>query len=169
MIVEFFGHILTPILISLAIAYLLSGLMDFLMRRGIPKFLSLTIVFVLFLAVLAWVLAGLMPMLVRQLTNMLNEVPGMFIQIKSWLDHLSATYPKILGSGFANDLVGELQNSLITFGKNILSFSLTSIGGIIAVVLYVFLVPLMVFFMLKDKKSLLASLVKVAKRPFCIA
>lgn len=158
LIVEFFGHILTPVLISIAIAYMLSGLIDILARRGIPKGLAMGVVYTLFLALLVWIIAGLLPMLIKQLTNMLNELPATFVTFKAWTVNLSHAYPKLIGPAFANNLSAFLQSELGNAGKAILSFSYNSLGGIVTVGLYVLLVPLLVFFFLKDKTQLLETL-----------
>jgi putative permease len=161
LIVEFFGHILTPVLISIAIAYMLSGLIDLLMRKGCPKGLAVGVVYILFLALLIWLVAGLLPMLIKQLTNMLNELPEAFVQFKAWIQGLSQTYPKLIGPSFANNLSAFLQSQIGNAGHAILSFSYKSLGSIVTVCLYVLLVPLMVFFFLKDKKELLNTVGEV--------
>jgi len=157
LIVEFFGHILTPVLISIVIAYMLSGLIDILVQKGCPKWLAGGATYLLFLALLVWILVGLLPMLIKQFTNMLNELPEAVVQLKGWLNGLSHTYPKVIGPGFATNISTFMQSQFGNIGKTILSYSYNSLGGLVTIILYVLLVPIMVFFFLKDKKSLLKT------------
>ena len=52
LMIEFSGHLLTPILVSVAIAYMLSGINDALIKRSCPKGLALGLVYTLFLALM---------------------------------------------------------------------------------------------------------------------
>ena len=161
LIVEFFGHILTPILVSISIAYMLSGLIDMLKNRGCPSGLAFGLMYCLFLALIIGIVAGLLPMLVKQFTNMVNELPGSFLKLKVWLDTLSHTYPKLVGPSLVTNINTFLQSQLGSAGTTIVSFSVSSLSSLVTVVLYVLLVPLMVFFFLKDKKQLLATVNQV--------
>jgi putative permease len=158
LMVHFFGQILTPILVSVAIAYMLSGLIEMLTRRGFPKGLAFGLLYGLFLALIVGIIAVLIPMLIKQTTNMINELPNAIEKFRAWLDTLSHTYPKLVGPTLVTNVNASLQSQLGNAGKTILSFSVSSLGGLITVGLYVLLVPLMVFFFLKDKKQLLGTL-----------
>ena len=160
-LVECFGHILTPVLISVAVAYMLSSIIDVFIKKGCPKGLAIGVVYTLFLALVIWIIAGLLPMLIKQLTNMLNELPEAFVQFKLWVSGLSHQYPKVIGPSFANNVSSFLQSQLGAAGKTILALSYNSLGSVITIIMYVLLVPLMVFFFLKDKASLLATVTEV--------
>jgi putative permease len=161
LMVEFFGQILTPILVSVAIAYMLSGLIEMLTRRGCPQLLAFGLMYSIFLALIIGMIAVLLPMLIKQLTNMINELPNAILKFKAWLDALSHAYPKLVGPSLVTNISASMQSQLGNAGKTILSFSVSSLGGLITVGLYVLLVPLMVFFFLKDKKQLLGTLSEV--------
>jgi len=49
-----------------------------------------------------------------------------------------------------------VQKELLTYGQNVLSLSAASVVGIVSAMIYLFLVPMMVFFFLKDKELLIA-------------
>ena len=163
-LIEFFGEMLAPILVSVVCAYLLVGVRDVLSSHKVPKLLSTIMVFVAFIAIVLLILLGLLPLLIRELTMMINHIPVMFTDVKTWIDQLSKTHAHMVSPSMVNSVVNMLQSQIINSGSNLLAFSLNSISGLITVILYVFLVPLMIFFMLKDSAPLSKSLTKVLPR-----
>ena len=49
----------------------------------------------------------------------------------------------------------SVQEDLLRYGQDLISGSAQSFAGLLAAIIYLFLVPLMVFFFLKDKKALM--------------
>ena len=72
-----FGDILTPLLASIVIAYILDGGVTLLQQGRIPRFLALILVFLAFIALLLLILFALIPKLSQQLTEFFRELPGM--------------------------------------------------------------------------------------------
>lgn len=155
LIIEFFGQLLLPVLISVVIAYMLSSLVRCLERWHFPNFLAVMLVYLLFVGILAFFIIVVLPDVWRQLSNLVNEIPRFFSTSQSWLVNLEKAYPKILSTLEVDHLITYLKSESTNMGKYVLQFSLSSIPGIIQVVLYFVLVPLLVFFFLKDRKSII--------------
>ena len=64
-------------------------------------------------------------------------------------------YPNLLNVEQANSLVASIASEFTSLGQSVLSLSLASIPFVITALIYFLLVPLLVFFFLKDKFLLL--------------
>ena len=64
-------------------------------------------------------------------------------------------YPQIFNEGQVNDILSAISGQVKTLGQKFLSFSLASIPVLFTLVIYLFLVPLLIFFLLKDKSIIL--------------
>jgi len=149
------GDILAPVLASLIMAYLLEGLVDFLERRRIPRLLAVVFVFLLFTGFLLFLLLGLFPLLWRQIGQLVHELPNMISWVQRELMHLPERFPGFISERQVLDLIAALRSELSFLGQKVLSYSLASARSLFTILVYLFLVPLMVFFFLKDKKRIL--------------
>ena len=71
------------------------------------------------------------------------------------LMNLRKEYPALLSENAVREIVSASRTGISDMGQNILSFSLASIPAIITALIYLVLVPLMIFFFLKDKTLIL--------------
>lgn len=146
------GDMLAPLLASLVIAYLLEGLTGLMERRGVPRMVAVLMVFSLFMVALALILFGLMPLLYKQVTELLQQLPRMLSQGQQALMALPAKYPELVSPEQINNVINALGSEIGNMGQKILSASLSSVVGLITILVYLVLVPLLVFFFLKDKQ-----------------
>jgi len=149
------GDIMAPVLVSLILAYLLEGVVAAMRRWHVPRTVASVIILLLILALSTVVLFGLVPVLSKQLTDVVRELPGMIQNIQERLLLLPEKYPDIFTVEQVNDLITSLRNELTSFTQNVLEFSLARLGTLVMIAVYVVLVPIMVFFALKDKDVLL--------------
>ena len=149
------GDILAPVLVALVFAYLLEGVASALERWHIPRLAAATLVLLGFLVLALVVLLGLAPLLSRQVAQLLREVPAMITQGQQALMRLPEMYPALFTEAQIRNLIGGLHAQIADFGRAVLSISLAQAINIFTFVIYVILVPMLVFFMLKDKERLL--------------
>lgn len=155
-VILFMGRDLAPVLASLVIAYLLEGIVQFLQRRTrMPRLLAVVLVFLLFLAFVLFVLVGLMPLISRQLTQLVQQLPSMIVQGQNLLLSLPAAYPEFVTEGQILEVLNTLRGEIATWGQKALSWSVAAGIGFFTLLIYLVLVPLLVFFFLKDKTLLL--------------
>jgi putative permease len=153
-VVIFFGNMLAPLLASVVIAYLLEGVVGYLQRRSVPRFWAVNSVFLIFLALSVFIILGLIPLLSQQLSQFFNELPNMVMRGQKALLDLQENYPSYFTGEQVRELMSGIRSDLASMGQNILSKSIASIPAIITVLVYLILVPLLVFFFLKDKDSI---------------
>lgn len=149
------GDILAPVLVALVFAYLLEGLVSTLDQRGVPRLAAATLVLLAFVLLALVVLLGLVPLLSRQVAQLVREVPAMITQGQAALMRLPELYPAVFTEDQIRNLIGGLHAQIADFGRAVLSISLAQAVNIFTFVIYVILVPMLVFFMLKDKERLL--------------
>ena len=145
------GKMLAPLLAALIIAYLLEGAVSKLQAKDISRFISVNIVYSLFLVFMAFILFGLMPLLSKQVSQFFQEVPEMIRNIQGLLLRLPEQYPDLVSEEYVWELNLNLRDSFSELGQNVLSFSLASMPAVVTILVYLILVPLMIFFFLKDK------------------
>ena len=149
------GSILAPVLASIVIAYFLQGGIRLLQRWRCPRMISYLSVYILFLALFMASFILLLPLVWKQFVNLFNDLPGMLQQGKGTLLQLMQQYPDYFSQEQMNIIIANLMPNIQSWGKTVLTASLSSIPGVIAWIIYLVLVPLLVFFFLKDSTKLI--------------
>lgn len=152
-IVLFMGQMLAPALASIVIAYLLEGVIHVLQGRGAPRTRVVILVFLTFMAFILFLLFGVVPVLWGQALELIRELPNYISRGQAALLQLPQHYP-LVSEVQINEMMALIQKEITLQGQRILSLSLSSIPGVITVLVYLILVPLLVFFFLKDKELL---------------
>jgi putative permease len=155
LVIVFLGHILAPVLASVVIAYLLAGPVGMLERRRVPRLIAVLLVFLTFLAFLLFLLLRLLPVLWQQLEQLIQALPSIIAWGQRELLRLPERYPAYITEQQVLDIMTALRAELTFFGQRVLSVSVASARSVVWVVVYALLIPLLVFFMLKDKERLL--------------
>jgi putative permease len=153
-IIYYMGGMLAPFFAAIIIAYMLEGSISTLETRKIPRLLAVSTVFLLFMAFLVFLVVVLLPIISRQASQFFQDLPGMVNNGQALLMKLPQQYPDIITEESVNQVIVASRTAISAMGQSILSFSLASIPAIISVIVYLVLVPLMVFFLLKDKTDI---------------
>ncbi|GAB5413113.1 MAG: AI-2E family transporter [Congregibacter sp.] len=148
------GDVLAPLLAALVFAYLVQGVVNLLCRIGLPPWLGFSLAFAVFMGSFFAVLLGLFPLVWKQSLNLLAEVPRMVDQGQDFLAVLPQRYPELFSHAQVDQLIGGLQGEIASFGQTLVSRTLAGIPGFLTVMVYVVLVPIIVFFLLKDKEKI---------------
>ena len=156
-ILHLFGHVLEPLLLSVGIAYVLDPLVRWLKRLKCPASLAVALVFLTFISTCIALLLLLVPLLWHQATALVKEVPSIINQSESWLATFLSDHPDFISGDQFHQLTDLMHVQAVHVGKIVFSYSLSSVASLVTVVLYLVLVPTMVFFLLKDKTSILSS------------
>lgn len=149
------GDILVPVLASIVLAYLMQGMASQLFRFGLPQWVGVSISFIVFIGAFFAFTLGLLPLAWRQLVGLAGEMPRMIERGKELLGVLPEQYPGVFSQAQIDELVGLLQAELALIGQSILTISFNSIPGFLAVMVYMVLIPILVFFFMKDRQQIL--------------
>ncbi|MGB0866298.1 MAG: AI-2E family transporter [Granulosicoccaceae bacterium] len=150
------GNILAPLLIAAICAYLLEGVVRHMDRLGTPRGLSASLVLAVFLLLILALLFVVAPLLFQQVTQLFLELPRMIGRGQQELLRLPEVYPTLnLTKEQINDIVKPLTGEVVALGQAVLSFSVANVLNVFAFAIYFILVPMMVFFALKDKNMII--------------
>ena len=157
------SDLLMPVFVSIVLAYLLEGLVGKAESMKMPRQLAVYLVFSAFMACLIFLLFYLMPLVGQQAVELIQDIPAILNGIKSGIMRLPEMYPHMISASKIHQIIFAFQQELLSYGQKMLSNSGTSVMGLVgsvmglvSVMIYLFLVPMMVFFFLKDKQLLVA-------------
>ena len=156
LVMIFAGKLLAPILASIIFAYLLEGGVRRLQAYGLPRLLAVTIAFIVFLTLTIASILLLIPMLSQQIVQLVRELPAMVVQGQALLLQLPEHYPQFISEEQVVDIMGAIRAETIALGQRVVNFTLNSAMHVVTIMIYLVVVPLMVFFMLKDKQVIMA-------------
>ncbi len=144
-----FGNVLLPVFISLVIAFLLNGLMVTLISFNFSRRISISITLLVFFSFYMSLFTAL-PSLGAQINNLLQNLPTIVASFQETLSNMN---------NFSEADVELIFSNLSSQISNLLSSALGQLAGTVSLmfnaILYAIMIPLMVFFFLKDKEELL--------------
>jgi putative permease len=149
------GRMLTPVLAALVLAYLLDGVVIGLQSRGVPRIAAVSTVFVLFMVFVTFAMFVLLPRLSYQVTQLFNQLPNIIGKGQEVIMRLPSRYPDLISQAQVQDLINAIRAELAGLGQNVVSMSVASVVGVITLLVYLILVPVLVFFFLKDKRRII--------------
>jgi len=147
------GQVLTPVIAAVVIAYVLEGAVQKLCLLKIPHMISVSFVVLSFVLLLLIFMLGLSPIITKQLSQFFIEMPDMLNKGQQLLMTLPQNYPFISESQI-QDMVKQINNELASIGQIVVSKSLASVVNLFTIMIYMVVVPLLVFFFLKDKDKI---------------
>jgi putative permease len=157
-LITFFGAALAPYFAAVIIAYLMEGQIRLLERLKLPRLIAVLIVFSLFFMLINLILFKLLPTLVAELSRVSEEIPRITETLKDLMSQLSSTLSGYVDAEFAESiLVGLIEVSQEYAAEALTMVVQGGLPGLISVMVYLLLVPFLVFFFMKDKELLLNS------------
>ena len=155
---------LAPFITSVIIAYILEGWVRYLERHGMPRLPAVLVVFGLFLTLFAAMMLLLIPLLAGQLSQFARELPAIASKSQNLLMQLPERYPHIFSEQQVTDLLNSIRHNITFLGQRLVVISLTSAVQLITFFVYLVIVPMLVFFMLKDKDQIVRWLLNFLPR-----
>ena len=145
-----FGNVLLPVIISIVIAFLLNGFMTTLIKYNMSQKLSLSITLIVFFGFYLSLFMAL-PSIGTEINNLLQNLP---IIVSSFQQNLIE-----MNNYFSEEEIDQIFANLSNQISVLLSSALGQLAGTVSLmfnaILYAIMIPLMVFFFLKDKNTLL--------------
>lgn len=141
-----------PIIISIIITYFLYNIKKMLMKIGCSNYISFITTYSLFITLFLLILIILLPLIFKQLANLFNDLPIILQKVKILT---YKKYPSILSPEQTNVIFSNITTYVQSIGKTVISASIISITLIIKWILYIFIIPVFVFFLLKDHNKIL--------------
>ena len=149
------GQVLAPMVAAIIIAFLMQGIVLRLNKWGVPHGVAVSIAFTVLLLSLVALLLVVLPIMWGQMVRLFAELPRMVIEGQTLLMGLPEKYPQLFSERQLEQLFSSMTAELSNIGQQVLSFSVTNIPMLIGLMVYLILVPILVFFFLKDSKLIL--------------
>ncbi len=153
-LMRYLNEVFAPLFTSLVIAYLLEDMVMRLKKWHWPHWLAVSVVFLFFIGILVVALFILLPLLWKQASALLLEFPAMLGRSSRFLSALPARYPDLISVDQFNSMLATVKTDVLKYGRVILSLSVSSIPTVIALAVYLVLVPMLVYLFLLDKAGL---------------
>lgn len=153
-LVVMFGEIFASVLTALVLAFVLEWVIKQVQKLHISRGYAVTIVYLGFLSLLSVSLLVLLPLLWQQTLHLIEQMPQMLGNWQAELLLLPVYYPDLFSEAQVNSFLDAARAQSNQFGQHIFSYSAKIVPITAAIVIYLILVPLMVFFMLKDRKKI---------------
>ncbi len=163
-ILFFFNGLLAPLLVALVVAYLLEWPTVRLERLGCSRTWATSIVLIIFAAIVLMLVLVVAPVAWQQSINLTHELPAMLTSLYRFATRLPERFPALMDVGIVDIVVENLRTRLSGMGDQLVKYSLASLVGLMTLAIYLVLVPLMVFFLLKDKVQMLAAISQILPR-----
>ena len=148
------GNVLAPILASVIIAYMLEGLVRKITALGVPRIFAVVFSFLTFLAFVTLLLFGLIPLVSKQLGQLIRDFPEILNRVQQLILTIPEKYP-LFPQGQIEEMLVNFNQELVNFMQTLLSVSLASVVDAFTLLVYLVVVPLLVFFLLKDKQDII--------------
>ena len=163
-ILFFFSGLLAPLLVALVLAYLLEWPTVRLQRLGCSRTCATSMVLIVFAGILLVMVLIVAPVAWQQGINLLRDLPNMLNKLYIYAAGLPKRFPALVDAGIIDIIVENLRSRLTGLGESLVKYSLASLVGLMTLMIYLVLVPLMVFFLLKDKEQMLNAVRRVLPR-----
>ncbi|MEN8144675.1 MAG: AI-2E family transporter [Gemmatimonadota bacterium] len=159
------GFLLSPFILALVFAYILDPAIDGLSRKGVPRTVSILLLSLPIIAAIAVLVLVLFPAVVRQISQLVGNVPayldsvqGWLIAVRAWLIGLGIpgvtdqSVPGIrqIDDAAVAEYLSVRQAALAESGWNAVLGLSRGIGTVLIVMGYLFLTPIVTFFLLRD-------------------
>ena len=163
-IMFFFSGLLAPLLVAIVLAYLLEWPTIRLERIGLSRTWATSLVLILFVGILLLLAFVVLPVAWQQGIYLIRDMPGMLNKLSDFAATLPRRYPALMDAGIIDAMAENMRTRMLTVGDSVVKYSLASLVGLLTLAVYLVLVPLMVFFLLKDKEQMLNAVRRVLPR-----
>jgi len=151
-----FGGMLAPVLTGLVIAFLLQGLVKKLINWKVPEAAAIYLAFVLFIGALIAVMLFVVPLLWQQLGALRNALPNIFGRLQEMVRELPDIAPGFVTSAQVDQWLSLAAGEVGSVSGSLLNTALNQVPSVVGLLIYLILVPISVFFFLKDREELMS-------------
>ena len=164
LLVVFIGSTLIPVFASIVLAYLLQPLMSRLVKLPVPRGLAALLVVIFLVLLMVAIFFGLLPPLWSQSRTLLNEFPQLIGNLRQLLESLLSSVSIPVGEEQMKVWGDAVNKQILSFGNGLIEGSVAALFGLVQLTVYLVLVPLLVFFLLRDSKIFFRGLTRLLPR-----
>jgi len=156
LLVVLLGDVLAPVFFAIALAYVLDGMVQLLVHLRLPRLLAVILVCLTAFLMVMFTLLAVLPLLSEQIVRLVQHIPENIMNLRQSVHDLQVNYASWVNPEHLQQAMASLTDKLQEWGGVVVSASFASIPNLMALMVYTVLVPVLVFFLLKDKALILA-------------
>lgn len=161
-----FQSILTPFILGMVIAYLLNPLVLKLEGEGWPRWAAVLLLLMTFMVALAAAFSFLVPVLLREGAQLISDLPGWINAGQEKIVGLAARFGIELSQD-SEAIVENIQGQagqILQAGKGVLAGVVAGSAAVFSFISFVFLMPIVAFYMMQDWPNLVAKVDELLPR-----
>lgn len=152
----FLGNVLLPFIVGGAIAYFMDPLADRLQRWGLSRTAATTVISLVALVGVILLVLAVIPTLVNQLTALVNAAPDIARRLQAFL---LERFPQLADrTSTIRQTLAEIGMAIQARGGQVVQGLISSALGVISVVVFIVVVPVVSFYLLLDWDRMLARI-----------
>tara|TARA_B100001057_G_scaffold149940_1_gene149853 strand:- start:7939 stop:9000 length:1062 start_codon:yes stop_codon:yes gene_type:complete len=141
-----------PILVAIVLAYMLEGLVQATSDKyNIRRNPSVFFVYSSFLVGSLAIIILLIPLMLNQISLFINSLPSMLEKGKTLLLDPSFGGNSLFSQEQISNVLSGINSEISMIGSSVISYSLSSAGSLLEIIVYIIIVPIIIFFLLYDK------------------
>ncbi|HMS95798.1 MAG TPA: AI-2E family transporter, partial [Tabrizicola sp.] len=144
----FLGNVLLPFVVGGAIAYFLDPLADRLERMGLSRTAATSVISLIAVILVILLVLAVIPTLVNQLSELVNAAPDIAQRLQSFLlERLPSLADR---TSTIRQTLAEIGAAIQARGGELAQGLINSALGVISVVVFIVVVPVVAFYLLLD-------------------
>jgi predicted PurR-regulated permease PerM len=156
--------IFLPILLAGVCFYLFNPVIDFLEKKGLKRVISILVLYLVLIGIIAGIIAAVIPPLKSQIQSFVHNIPQLTHEVENMAKTITQSEPfekvkSTLQSEFSK--LGKKTSSNVSQYISHFSHGVVSVVGTITeIVLAIAMLPILLFYLLKDGKKLPPYIIK---------
>jgi len=154
-IILWLGNLLAPVLAAVVLAYLMDGIVTKLAQLGARRSFAAIAVFSVFLGGLLTLLFFLVPLVYRQAAALVQQTPMMIAELERFVLSLPERFPEIFSQSQVTEISTRVKEEVARATEELLRSTFNVVPSLIALIVYLIIVPFLTLFFVLDKEKIL--------------
>lgn len=159
-----------PVVISGFFYFITIPLLDFLVKKKVPRLLGIVIVIITLISVIFFIGSLIIPVVLGQLVSIVDNIPHLVDEIQLAFENFSDSkyYDMLKNQTYIS--LEQLQDKLVSIASSVVDGITNSVQSILSAlsnaILVICIAPFMYFYMLKDGEGLKGAIIKILPDSF---
>src|SRR5262245_21562580 len=154
--------VLAPILAALGIAYLLGPVVNWLVKKGVPRSVGALLILILFVGLLIGLISVFAPMVAHQVNVFVRDLPKMIDNLSHWIEStfglaIPSDWKTFLKSSEVTGMVGDASGPV----RELATAALGGVLQVLGVLAEALLVPVFAFYFLVDWPNITKRMIRI--------
>jgi sporulation integral membrane protein YtvI len=158
--------VLLPFFLAIILAYILNPLVEFLENRRIPRFLGILLIYAVFFSIILGLSLTTIPTLILELQKLAEKIPEYTGHIQQFLIHMQSDYQRVNIPESVRLVLDQNIVDIQNTAQDLVERVTGSVLGIFSHAFTILIIPLLVYYILRDMDNLKRSFVLLFPRRY---